>query len=75
MKEITLKWNDQESVTMPISKAKRSYTKYHECRDLGTYYEYASYSGYYRIDKETKKVTLDTGAEIRNCDNVEVIIN
>jgi hypothetical protein len=75
MKEITLKWNEYESITIPISKAKRSYTKYQECRDLGSYYEYASFSGYYRIDKETKKVTLDTGVEIRNIPHVEVTIN
>lgn len=73
-KTITLEWGSQESITMPITKNKRSYTRYQECRDLGSYYEYASYSGYYRIDKETQKVTLDTGAEIREC-NIKVIIS
>lgn len=59
-KLLVVKWNEMEGASYYIDKD--SYSKAHERK---TKFILNSYSGTYSFDKNTKKVTLDTGVEIR----------
>jgi hypothetical protein len=74
MKQMTIIYEDGSTLGLHITKAKRKYTRYLEVRDCGDYYEYASYSGYYRIDKDTLKVTLNNGVKIIEKPNIKIEI-
>ena len=58
---LVVKWSDNESASYYIDKNR--YSKAHE---LKTKFILNSFSGTYSFDKATKKVTLDTGVEIRD---------
>ena len=71
MKQILVNWG-REKVIANISKAKRSYTKYQEFRQVEkNIIEYASFSGHYRFYTDSGRVTLDTGVEIRECQSIK----
>lgn len=54
---LTLGESENECTTYIVFKG--SWTRSGTVRDCGDHYIYAGYSGYYRIDKGTHKVTYD----------------
>ena len=66
MKQIKVVWSNGDCIVANISKARRSYTKYGEFRQIEpNIIEHASFSGHYRFYVSTGKVELDTGPETR----------
>lgn len=71
-KEITFKHGSESWGTIVKPNAKN--TRYLEARDKGSYIEYASFSGYYRVDKKTLKVTLFDGVTEKEINDITVTI-
>ena len=57
---LVVKWNENEGASYYIDKDR--YSRAHERKNC---YKLDSYSGTYSFDKKTKKVSLDTGVEVR----------
>ena len=58
MKTLYVEWGSGEMVSYYVGKGYKAH-EYKTCFTLD------SFSGTYTFDKRTKKVTLDTGAEVR----------